>query len=381
MNLADTSGRLARWLLCLAEIEFDVTYVKGIKICLADALSRMMSTGFTIFPIGEEILCFSVLEFHDNHREVESEEWDDKIQSGCCTLNPPASKPTITHDEVARAQHSDPFSKEIASNLEKGVGLAQIWFSRFSMNKEGLICRKTHLDRVGQIVIPTTLRERVLHLAYYPATLGHPRGMRFFYKRRQRCYCPTISVDAYATVRRSSDCAKAPIKFRKRNEKFKTFPSMGTLEFLAIDMLGLLPRTPRGCRYLLEICSRYSKLTRTVPLKIFSAETATQAFVSHWVFAYEAPVKLLSDIESQFTSRVFLAMCKILRVWSVFNTAYHPQTNGQVERFIRTPVSSLRDYLADSQSDWDQFTDALTHAYNCTMNRMIGMKPFDLLLS
>ena len=129
------------------------------------------------------------------------------------------------------------------------------------------------------------------------------------------------------------------------------------------------------------ISDRYSKLTRTVPLKNVSAETVAQAFVSHWVFVYGAPVKLLYDNGSQFTSRVFLAVCKFLRVESVFITAYHPQANGQVERFNCTLVSSLRHYLADNQRDWDQFTDALTYGYNCTVNRMIGMKPFDLILS
>ena len=45
MNLFDASGRLARWRLHLAEHDFDVTYVKGIKNCLADALSRIPSAG------------------------------------------------------------------------------------------------------------------------------------------------------------------------------------------------------------------------------------------------------------------------------------------------------------------------------------------------
>ena len=51
-----------------------------------------------------------------------------------------------------------------------------------------------------------------------------------------------------------------------------------------------------------------------------------------------------------------------------------------MERFNRTLDSSLRHYLADNQRHWDQFTDALTYGYNCTVNRMIGMKPFDLVL-
>ncbi|CDF33132.1 unnamed protein product [Chondrus crispus] len=216
MNLADASGRLARWRLRLAEFDFDITYVKGIKNCLADALSRIPSRGGTTMVL---------------------------------------------------AQRSEPFCKEIASHLKKGEGVAQTRLSKFFMNKERVLCRKAHLDGVEQIFVPTTLRERVLYMAHYPAASGHPGGRRLFYTFRQRYCWPSMSVDAYATVRRCSDCAKARIKLRKHNAKLKSFPPIGPLECIAIDILGEIPRTPRGNRYLLVISDCYSKLTRTVPLK------------------------------------------------------------------------------------------------------------------
>ena len=269
----------------------------------------------------------------------------------------------------------------MASRLAKEEGSAQLRLSRFFINTEGLICRKAHLDGVEQIVVPTTLRDKVLYLSHYPATSGHPGGRRLFYMLRQRYYWPSMSGDAYSTVRMCPDCAKARIKLRKHNSELKTFPPSGPLEYIAIDILGELPRTPRGHRYLLVMRDRYSKLTRTVPLRKITAETVAQAFITNWVFVYGAPVKLLSDNGSQFTSRFFLAVCKILSIESVFTTAYHPQTNGQVERFNRTLVSTLRHYLADNQRDWDQCTDSLPYGYNCTVNRMIGMRPFELVLS
>ncbi|CDF40057.1 unnamed protein product [Chondrus crispus] len=348
MNLADASGRLARWRLRLAEYDSDVTYVKGIKNCLADALSRIPSTGGTTVPIDEEIPCYSVMNFDDEPQH---------------------------HEETY-----DP-TDEVTSRLEKGEGFAELRRSRFFVNQERLVCRKAHLDGVEQIVVPTTLRERLLYLSHYPATSGHLGGRRLFYTLRQRFYWPSMSVDSYSTVRMCPDCAKARINLRKHNSELKTFPPSGPLEYIAIDILGELPRTPRGNRYLLVMTDRYSKLTRTVPLKRITAETVAQAFISHWVFVYGAPVKLLSDNGGQFTSRFFLAVCKILSIESGFTTAYHPQTNGQVERFNRTLVSTLRHYLADNQRDWDQYTDALTYGYYCTANRMIGMRPFDLVLS
>jgi Chromo (CHRromatin Organisation MOdifier) domain len=62
-------------------------------------------------------------------------------------------------------------------------------------------------------------------------------------------------------------------------------------------------------------------------------------------------------------------------------TAYHPQTNGQVERYNRTILAALRGYVARRQDDWDEYTSTLTYAYNCRVHSSLGMPPFELALS
>jgi hypothetical protein len=65
----------------------------------------------------------------------------------------------------------------------------------------------------------------------------------------------------------------------------------------------------------------------------------------------------------------------------VFSSAYHPQTNGQVERFNRTIVNSLRGYLAGRHGDWDEYTAAITFGYNCRIHSSLGLAPLELVLS
>ena len=159
------------------------------------------------------------------------------------------------------------------------------------------------------------------------------------------------------------------------------FPANAPLESVCIDILGELVRTPRGNRYLLVIVDRFTKLVKTVPLKNISASSVARAFVTHWVFNFGPPTDLISDNGKQFTSKFFLDVCRILKVHNAFTTTYHPQTNGQVERFNRTIVSTLRAYIGDHPRDWDLYTPAITYAYNCQPQTSTAYAPFELVLS
>lgn len=77
------------------------------------------------------------------------------------------------------------------------------------------------------------------------------------------------------------------------------------------------------------------------------------AFVNHSVFVNGPPDSLLSDNENQFVSKFFQNVCRILGIKNLFTTTYHPQLNGQVERFNRTILAALRHYVVDLANDWD----------------------------
>jgi hypothetical protein len=65
---------------------------------------------------------------------------------------------------------------------------------------------------------------------------------------------------------------------------------------------------------------RFSKLTRTVPLRSISALKGTRAFCEQWVFVYGAPWYVLTDNGTQITAKFFLAVCRELGIGKVF---YH----------------------------------------------------------
>jgi len=62
-------------------------------------------------------------------------------------------------------------------------------------------------------------------------------------------------------------------------------------------------------------------------------------------------------------SNFFIGVMKMLGIETVRTTAYHPQTNGQVERYNRTMASQLRHYVADDTSRWDEFFPVITMGF------------------
>jgi hypothetical protein len=159
------------------------------------------------------------------------------------------------------------------------------------------------------------------------------------------------------------------------------FPAQDPLDYVAIDILGPLPRTKKGNQYLLVIADRFSKLVRTVPLSRITAASVAWAFMEQWVYLYGPPRHLLSDNGRQFTSDFFKTCCKAMGVQHIFTSAYHPQANGQVERFNRTILARLRALVGEEQGTWDLYSSAVTYAYNTQVHASTGYSPFDLILS
>jgi transposase InsO family protein len=149
------------------------------------------------------------------------------------------------------------------------------------------------------------------------------------------------------------------------------FPASGPLEYVSMDILGPLPKTDHGNRFLLVITDRFSKLTRTVPLRTITALVDAKAFCENWVFAYGAPRYVLTDNGTQFNAKFFLALCRELGIEKLFKTAYHPQTKGEVERYNITIVNALRGYVSELQNTWDEYTSAITFGYKCRIHSFI----------
>ncbi|KZR98030.1 Uncharacterized protein APZ42_006756 [Daphnia magna] len=71
-------------------------------------------------------------------------------------------------------------------------------------------------------------------------------------------------------------------------------------------------------------------------------------------------------------------ICKLFKIRQIRTTAYHPQTDGLVERFNRTLCDMLACYVVDEPEEWDKFLPFVTFAYNTSKQATLKDNPFYL---
>ena len=99
-----------------------------------------------------------------------------------------------------------------------------------------------------------------------------------------------------------------------------------------MDIMGPLPTTAAGNAYIICFVDQLTRYLEAVPLKNRTAQGVAVAFVKEVCLRYGVPEELLSDQEKAFKSELFLHSAKLMGTKKIFSAAYHPQTNGVVER-------------------------------------------------
>jgi hypothetical protein len=152
-------------------------------------------------------------------------------------------------------------------------------------------------------------------LYHFPAISGHVGAQRLTQTIYRAWYWPSLSKDVAEFIKRCPSCAAQRLKRGpQRSHKLTIFPPEGPLEFVAMDVLGPLPKTKRGNRFCLVMCDRFSKVSIAVPIPDQTANTCAQVFVDRWICYYGIPLVILSDNGPNFASKFFSVLTHILGI-------------------------------------------------------------------
>ena len=142
---------------------------------------------------------------------------------------------------------------------------------------------------------------------------------------------------------------------------------------IIIDCVGPLPRTRSGNQYLLTIMCASTRFPEAIPLK--SIAKALTKFFS----LFGLPKSIQSDQGSNFMSGVFQQVMHELGIRQYNSSAYHPESQGSLERFHQTYKNMIRTYCYDTEKDWDEGVHLLLFAARESVQESLGFSPFKLV--
>ncbi|KAA3673841.1 uncharacterized protein DEA37_0012248 [Paragonimus westermani] len=311
-----TANRLQRWALTLMSYDFTIKYVRTGDFGHADALSRLISQKMST-RIPEDTVIASI-NVDADVRYVLS----DSIRHL-----------PVTFLQIKEAMKFDRALQRVLTYLRVGwpnnsVGADIMPFYR---RRDALTILDGCVMLRDRVVIPAPLRSALLRQLH----VGHPGMTRMKAISRSYMFWPGIDQDIESTVRSCESCALAA-KAPPRVNAIPWPEPKGPWTRIHIDFAG-----PLNGNYYFVVVDAYSKWPEVIPMSLASTSTTVTA-LGQLFSQFGVPESIVSDNGPQFTSMAFVNFCKAMGTQLIHTPVYHPQSNGQVERFVDTFKRALQ---------------------------------------
>jgi len=313
------NDRIERWKLALQDMDFEIEYKPGKENKGADALSRM-------FEINAAEIILSLFEAENMKKEQESE-----------------------------GIH---LSKDPTIHFRDGL-----WKKKFG-NAE-------------KIVVPQSLKKKILEAFHNHITAAHPGRRKMVMMISQHFYWKNMKKDVQLFIANCHSCARRNTKSNIRM-KLKSIPPGGPWEKLGIDLVGPLPVSKNGNKYILVCCDYLTKWPEAFPMPKPDAENTANIIIKGIITRFGLPKAIITDRGSNFLSELMQYIYQRLNIKKRTTTAYHPQSNGLVERLNKTLCQKLAQ-MAEKEEEWEDLLPFVLMAYRSSPQDSTGFSPYRLL--
>ena len=145
-----------------------------------------------------------------------------------------------------------------------------------------------------------------------------------------------------------------------------------------VDCVGPLPKSKTGNQFVLTIMCAATRFPEAIPLRTITSKSVIRA-LTKFFSTFGFPKSLQTDQGTNFLSRIFKQVLQSLSITHKVSSAYHPESQGALERWHQTFKSVLRKYCLDTGKCWDEGVPFALFALRETVQESLGFSPAELV--
>ena len=334
----------------------------------------LQSLGYDSSEVGKPLTLHSCRNVTQQPLPVESWFQDNKLEEICTEQRKDKDLKLIIEWKL---KDTRPTWQDIS---DKGINLKNYWsqWNRLIL-KDNVLYREWFDPKVKQpvlqLVIPPSRKEDLFSQLHKQRWSGHLGIKRTLGRMRRRVYWAGYKADIYKLCQECPECQRRKSPNKSAKHPLKKYSVGLPLERVGLDILGPLPESSLGNKYILVVSDYFTKWVEAYPMPNQETVTIANVLVNEFISRFGVPLLLHSDQGSQFESSLFQELCLLLDIDKTRTTAYHPQSDGLVERFNLTLENMLSKYIASDQRDWDSHLPMLMLAYRSSIHESTGQTP------
>ncbi|XP_043604719.1 uncharacterized protein LOC122577454 [Bombus pyrosoma] len=247
--------------------------------------------------------------------------------------------------------------------------------------KEVFLTNTIHITIcTGEVTIPRVEnRNKIIQEKHESSVAGHKGVTKTYQRIRQHYYWENMKKEIQEYVRACKECQLKKLTRIKTKQPMVLTDTPGrAFDKISMDIVGPLPKTQRENEYILTIQDLLTKYSLGIPIKGTSSAEIADVFIKQFICRFGSPRAILTDQGANFTSSLIKKVAKKFRIKRYTTTAYHPQSNGSIERSHHVLKEYLKLYIENSRN-WDEWVELAMFSYNTSVHEGTKFSPHELV--
>ena len=295
-----------------------------------------------------------------------------KINTGQDSMDPLWKN--FTKVNLVKEQNSDEFCKKICRYLNR-EDLVRPPLNRsldeFCIDEDILYYipikpQEENKKITMKIVVPLSLIDEAMNIAHIGVTRSHTGFIKTLFKARELFYIPNMPKYVRDKCASCLLCARRKAGKTQHSTLGEYEEVNAPMDHINIDLLGPLPVSRLGNKYILSIVDRFSRFVTLYAIPCKETDCVARYFVQ-FILRNGISKNTSSDRGPEFLSDLMDRVCQIFGIEKHHTCAENPRANGLVETYNTSIMDILHFFMQGDCTTWDTHLNYIASALNSSL--------------